>query len=489
MPHPRQRASNARTYFKKGHKYFPPGQQRSFQGVEKNYSRMDRDTYSLGIRGQNGPPSILRPRPIERESSTAEAKSFDSNIFASMNKLSDMMTVVYMTHLSESSQCSFPNFTFPQQLQNMQGLGPTVSVKCNSCNYISRKFELFKRLDVSGKGNSPVEINVRLGQYMSSSETSLASIQCLFALLNTHSPCEKTLKRNIYKAAAAQSSLGKEQLVKNQNSLNDILDHLPNDNPFQAIVGCDTVYNNPVHGRAVLRGTQSSTPFIEMTTKKGLIIGMESFSQICGKRKPGKFTCDCRQDECTINYPTGGPMSNVEHVAAASFINKIEESSLKGKVSHVLTDGCKQIKCGMNNDHIEQLLCIQHIKRGQMRKFYAVAGSLSSGIFGSADVAGRKRALGNAVVNRCSAELRRTRTSAKNDSIFSTKMEKVRNNLIQCISGDHSQCRSSSSTCKPRYQLSSTSFLLTDHDKEILQQVLDYRWVSFFFKIHVMYVI
>ena len=440
------------------------------------YSRMDRHIYDLGIRGQNGPPSILRPRPTEKGTNITEDKSFDSNIFANLNKLSYMMTTVYKTHVSESPQCSSLRFSFPQQLQKMQGLGATVTVKCISYNYVSEKFELFKRLETNGKGNSPAEINVRLRQYMSSSQTSLASIQCLFALMDTHSPTEKTLKRNIYKAAAAQSSLGKEQLIKNQNCLNEILDHLPNESPFQAIVGCDTVYNNPVHGKAILRGTQSSTPFVEMTTNKGLLIGMESFSQICEQRKPGKLICDCSQ-ECTVNYLTGGPMSDVEHVAAASFMKKIEDSILKVRISHVLTDGCKQVKCGMGDDMIEQLLCVQHLKRGQMRKFYSLVGSLSSGIFGSADVPGRKRTLANAVVNQCSSELRRTRTlAAANDTKFSQKMEKIRTNIIPCISSDHSHCPTDSSICRHQNQLAMTSYLLTDHEKDILQQVIDYRW-------------
>ena len=129
---------------------------------------------------------------------------------------------------------------------------------------------------------------------------------------------------------------------------------------------------------------------------------MESFSHICEQRKPGKLTCDCSQ-EYTVNYPTGGPMSDIEHVTVASFMKKTEDSSLKGRVSNVLTDGCKQVKCGMGNDRIEQLLCVQHIKRGQMRKFYSLVGSLSSVIFGSADAQGRKRALANAVVNWCSS--------------------------------------------------------------------------------------
>ena len=284
------------------------------------------------------------------------------------------------------------------------------------------------------------------------------------------------LKKPWSETFTKQSSLGKEQLIKNQNCLNEILDHLPNECPFQAIVSCDTVYNNPVHGKAILRGTQSSTPFIEMTTNKGLLIGMESFSQICEQRKPGKLKCESSQ-ECTINYPTGGPMSDVEHVTAASFMKKIEDSSIKGRISHVLTDGCKQVKCGIGDDMIEQLLCVQHLKRGQMRKFYSLVGSLASGIFGSADVPGRKRALANAVVNRCSSELRRTRTlAAANDTKFSQKMEKIRTNIIPCISGDHSHCPTDSSICRRQNQLAMTSYLLRDHDKDILQQVIDYRW-------------
>ena len=118
-------------------------------------------------------------------------------------------------------------------------------------------------------------------------------------------------------------------------------------------------------------------------------------------------------------------MSAVEHVAAASFMKKIENSRLKGRISHVLTNGCKQAKCGVSKDMTEQLLFVQHTKRGQMRKFYSLVGPLSSGIFVSADVPWRKQALANAVVNRCSSKIHRTRAlAAANGDKFSQKIKK-----------------------------------------------------------------
>ena len=59
---------------------------------QKNFSRMERHIYNLGILGTNGPPSILKPKPTERVSNITEDKAFDSNIFVNLNKLSDMMT-------------------------------------------------------------------------------------------------------------------------------------------------------------------------------------------------------------------------------------------------------------------------------------------------------------------------------------------------------------------------------------------------------------
>ena len=184
MPRRRLMASQAETYFKKGHDEFSPsGPRESFEVAEKKYYRMDRHTYNQGIWGQNGPPSILRPKPTEKGTNITEDKSFDSNIFANPNKLFNMMTTVYKPTWVNPHNAVHPSSVSRNNSQKMQGLCATVIVKCILCNYINEKFELFKRLETNGKGNSPPEIDVRLWQHMSVSETSLASIQCLVALI------------------------------------------------------------------------------------------------------------------------------------------------------------------------------------------------------------------------------------------------------------------------------------------------------------------
>ena len=135
--------------------------------------------------------------------------------------------------------------------------------------------------------------------------------------------------------------------------------------------------------------------------------------------------CCSLHDGCTVSYPVGGPMSSVEHKAASQFMDKMSAKKVDTQITHVLSDGCRQINCGLDRPHIENVLCTQHIKRGQMRNYYSQSSNLSSGIFGTSNVGSRKKILGKVHVDRCSVELRWARTSLTSDKVFCKKKWKV----------------------------------------------------------------
>ena len=131
---------------------------------------------------------------IQKGSTTSQTFScLTANFFTNIKRSLTWWQLykVYTTPLSESSECTFPKSRFPQQCEKIQGLVPTVIEKCHSCNYVSKNFELFKRLDANSKSNIPAQIDIRLRQYMASNETSLASIQCLFCLVRNSFPVWK----------------------------------------------------------------------------------------------------------------------------------------------------------------------------------------------------------------------------------------------------------------------------------------------------------
>ena len=476
--------------FSKGHDFFKPAESSTEVTSDRNYSRLPRELYALGTRTEGTPPSILRPRDaachlIPEVPGRPHSDYINGNRIINMDLLGNMLSSIYVMHHHQSSACHTPQFRFPCAAEKTQGLGTSVVVECGHCNFVSSNNVLYKKLCTGKTGKPAAEINVRLGQYMASNSTSISSVQCLFAILDTKVPCGKTIGRNISKASTCQEVLGENQLEKNRMAVNEISDHLENDknNPVCVIAACDTMYNNPSKGGNMQPGTQSSTPFVEMNTAKQLIIGMETNSQICSKRKPGKLICN-NHDGCTANYKVGGSMSNVEKIAAASFHEKIKAGCLRGKLSHFLTDGCNQAMSGINDRGIERLLCTQHLKRGQLRKFYSVLPSLSPGIFGKNNPAGMKKQLGYIIADRCGAELKRARLRHRDDSSFFAAMERCRKFILLCISGIHVKCPSSSYTCKRGNKnfvctnQAPKQFLLSLQDVNTLQQVVDYRLVS-----------
>ena len=208
---------------------------------------------------------------------------------------------------------------------------------------------------------------------------------------------------------------------------------------------------------------------------------MECKSQICSKRKTRQELLCSHSGHCSQTYPAGKPLSDVEKIASQNFFSSIEQGPLANKITHVLADGCNQVLSGVNNPGIERLLCSQHLKWGQWRKFYSMAALLSPSLFGTVDPSGRKWELGSSIINRCSAEMTMFHKLHKRDeNAYLSAMEKVRLGILPCLSGDHRQCRNTLSMC-PMHPASSSAarspktklrnFALDSSDIKVLQEV------------------
>ena len=241
--------------------------------------------YELGIKKSTFTPTILRPHSnkVSDKVNLAQAENANtyltSNRFVNMEELSNLMSQVCTVHHYSHPKCTVPQFVFPRQTEKLQGLGTTVETLCLKCGFKMPHTDLFKKL--TGKTKPAAEINVRLGQYMLNSEVSMTSLRCLLNVLDCNAPCEKTLMRNMSKASKVHMELGAQQIHTNQDNLSKIISHMPEDSEEKAIISCDTVYNNSAKGGCRQPGTQSITPFIEMTTNKQMIVDIKCQSKIC----------------------------------------------------------------------------------------------------------------------------------------------------------------------------------------------------------------
>lgn len=445
---------------------------------KRHYGRLPSEVYDLGLNGSDLPPSYLRP--IRTKVDATESNALDEyimgNRIVSMPMMAEIMSDVFVEHSKKYPKCRAPKFHFPASTELCQGLGASVEVVCTNpkCGFVLSRRPLSPQIKRNISGPRPFVVNAGLGQFMAQSETALNSIAKLFPHLNVRCPNEKTVLHHINNACKVNTELSEVQLAENREALRMIVDHMDEDSDKKIIVAGDTVYNNASKGANRVPGTQSSTPFIEMTTKKNLILGIEVHTQICNKcglgLKAGAF-----HKGCLRNYPSPGPMSEVEKRASNDFYNKIENSPLKGKITHHLSDQCKQIQTKAG---IEKIVCIQHLKRSHRRKFWRAIPELSSSLFGSGTIANRnKNVMSHVVVNRCSMELTKARKMFPNDDEkFYELAQKMRFNIVKCLGGFHEKCNKASLVCRPKRDLiCKDQYELSAKDLIVLQEVIDYR--------------
>lgn len=478
-----------RPKFAKGHQAYP---QRCVAADHLNseakiYSRLSKEVYETGIAG-NQVPSILRPKSSPGQDSpittTSPNDCVDGNRIVSLGKMMDLLNTAYCSHLAMSPKCKAPDFFIPAGNERKQGLGSSVALKCRSCKYESGYIDLFKKIHTGSSGRPAAEVNSRLGQHMVESQASFRDARSFLATLDCAAPNEKTIQRQALKAADHMEKLSAEQFTQNQKTLSELLQH---NRGTDCIIACDTMYNNATKGGRKMPGTQASTPFIEMTTKKKLLVDVATHSKICCSRPSGHIHCqhDKNDSLCTANCPVGKALSTVEKDALCDFIKTSKETPLARMISHVLTDGGSQFAEVLGKEGIEHLSCIQHLKRGQIRKYYSVADKLSPGLFGKIDEAGRKRELAHTIAERTSGELTLWKKATKDIPEFFNKMEEVRRNMLTCISGEHSTCQQWSRVCRMHKNVrhskrtshvnTTRQFLLNDQDRAILQTVVNYR--------------
>ena len=160
----------------------------------------------------------------------------------------------------------------------------------------------------------------------------------------------------------------------------------------------DAMYNNPSRGGNYLPGTQSCTPIVEMITKNDYGHGIQepNLPQEKNATRASLFTFRA----LLANISCWQTFVWCREISSQNFFSSIEQGPLANKITHVSADGCNQFSSSVNNPDIDKLLCSQHLKRGQWRKFYSMAELLAPGLFGTVDPSGRNWELASSIINR-----------------------------------------------------------------------------------------
>ncbi len=447
--------------------------------IMRNMKRPEQHIYDLGVRDSDMPMSVLRPKASSCDTEVESSKTKDSdfitsNRIISMDELGTFMSQVALEHGRQDPPCQIPCLRFPKCHEIVQGLGSSVRVTCTNCNYMSACVRLYKV--VKGKVGRPnAVLNKRLGQWYENTSTSHDDTRLLFAMLDCQSPAEKTLSRNAQMADKVHVKKGEETLENNKKVVSEVLDHVGG----HSITGSDTCYNNVPKGRHMSQpGTQTSTPFFDFTTKKPILIGMETRSQHCPQRRPGEMECRGDHPGCTQSAQPWIPMSRVEQECTKVFYDDLKDTVLEGKVKKHIADGCKTLMLDVNDADMEKLLCVRHVSRNQRTHFYKK--NFSDTLLGQGtSVQYRKTVLINSIMDRCSSELTKARHKfPRDDEKFYEMAEKARTNIVSCLEGNHAKCRQSSLVCRGSSSILKNGqrlYQMEDSDKRQIQEVIDVK--------------
>lgn len=454
----------------------PATESTSDSSTLRNYDRLPRSIYDLGIQDYEATPCILRPSKdhefseldqTRNEFTDTEKTYISSNRIINMSELSNVISFVYEDHLKSSKRCRAPTFQFPQEFEVRQGLASYMVITCTSCNYHSPKMRYFEA-GPSKPGRPRAMINLRSGHFLLNSNISQEDYRLMCICHNIPPPSQKTLQANVTYASDIALEEGEKTLKENRKKLVQLLEHQDSG----AIIALDASYNNPPKGRSMsLPATQSSIPIHEYTTNKQMMVDMQVFSQVCNTGKTMCSHTNCK----SVNYPQGKAMSDVEKLGARSTSATMAKSNIK--VTKVVCDGCKQILPGVEGENIEKLMCTIHVSRNQDKLFFRTVGWSSGFLAGHISIESKK-IISRQVRGRCSAELTRCRRKHKSDTKFYRAVSRARKNIIPCFSGDHSKCSYASQVCRPsnRPNFGGKNKLdMTREDMDKLQRVVDYK--------------
>jgi len=454
----------------------PVVEEPALQNVSKNYARLPRDLFKLASNDAVLTPTVLRPTNqsscglLEQAAEADTERDVGGNRIVSVTALCAAISAICQHHQAHVPECNTPDFRVPATGERRLGLGSSITFQCVNCK-ATKQVKLYEEVEEPSKpgANSPKN-NLQLAAFMTKSPISYQIPPIT----------EKHLRKKVNRVSEVCQDLNLQQMACNRQTVKQLLSHNPDKEAVDVIT--DTVYSNPPKGRVMSQpATQSCTPMVEGETSEHLLLSVETHSKLCREG----VRCNGAHPGCSANYPVHRPMGNCEQKALDFNILQIQSDSLA--ISGIVTDGTASAIKG--HPSIEKLHCVVHLARSQKRRVQNL--TLSQEMVGTRNqkqVTNFKRVLGAALTLRCNLELYAARNKYGEGGLqYLRAVESSRNSILECFSGDHSQCQRSG-VCvmwKPDAVDMSPSYLpyhqylkMQPGDKEKLQNVVNFRMNS-----------
>ncbi|KAK3585357.1 hypothetical protein CHS0354_004630 [Potamilus streckersoni] len=378
---------------------------------------------------------------------------------------------VYQESLSSCGPNEVPSKLHPEKERQNKEKFFVGSPTCTSCNLKESEQATFSEKCQGQTRRGPVtgNLNEMLALPCYKTKVGVTDLRFIISCLNILPPSSGYLYKKLNKLSSTIISDNECVLVENQKFVQEV-----NMLTYKGIhVQTDTAYNHrPQSGGE--SATQSVAIVMEHTTSRKLPLCVSIANKLCSKKT-------CIHLNCKKNHRTEDSMSSTETKLAKENLNKLEMLNIL-KIDSLTCHASAQLEKTVR-EHLakvqrptRQYTCYVHAMRTLQKH---VRNVNLTGPFPSKDKHLFQQKLATAIRRRVHFELVRIQRLFSSEEVFLAKAKAAVQNIIQCFSNEHGNCRKHSLVCLAHLASYSSKFLpyakhlnLCSEDTEKLESVL-----------------
>ena len=476
---------------------------------EFRYKRLPLDQYRMVVRDQSelvreqesnaNPPMLLRPiRPRETELDRVQRApavdgETDTYRLISPRKTAQMFNEAHREHMLTYKDCA-GSLDWDSESEIQRGLAWRVQVKCNTCKYISQRYNLYNEVPLTRRGPKVASCNYGVQVGLAHTSVSNTGLSKILLSANTPAPSLSSMQ-------AAANRVGDVLIETNEKSMSDIRADLREINQLRGLaettpinIEMDCRYNNPIYsgiGKTPFQaGTQATHLVVENSSSRKHVISVNNKNKLCQK-------CGLthREDNhvCSANIPAEKSIGDERQWARESLVKLRED----GVTPHmVTTDADSSAFRAVEDVYLSSESTIhppqhqidtRHVSASQRR--HVTQETFSKKMFPGTTAEMRsksQRRFASDLATRCQAEHAQAMCSNGGDTGKTLrKLYLTKSAIAKCYTGDHSLCRRHSFVCRGRISMNwmhQSSYLQNDfkiqpttNDHVLLMSHIEYR--------------
>ena len=387
-----------------------------------------------------------------------------------------MWNEVFREHKNLSPTCD-GFLRWDQDREEQRGLVWAEAVKCETCSYQSKKFNLYDEVepDVVKRGRKAARLNRGIQIGLMQTPIGNASLRRILLSANVKPPSIAGMQKMSKKVSQLVEEENTKDMKARRMELMEVNKFRNTSNPAAIDVEGDGLYNNPLYsgvGRTPFQpATQCSYIMVENSTPEKKIISLVTKNKLCSKRGKHRGDCGEHNPSCPVTLDMNKTIGN-EKEWARECMEQLKEDNLE--VHRITTDPDTSAfratedfyQAGSSKTKPEHYLDTRHLSenvRKQIKNDPKVIAIMPGSTKAEREKMGGRFSLD--MTFRCTAE----RDQA--GKLYKNNFQKVRSSLsyavdaiVECYFGDHSLCEKYSYVCDggSKNWISKSSFLRPD---------------------------